>query len=349
VGETVLQASALSIGYRSGRHATRLVASGLDITLRRGELVCLLGPNGTGKSTLLRTLSGLQAPLAGRVLLDNEDVHRMSPSARGRHLSVVLTDRVTAGMMTGYDIVALGRHPHTDWRGTLGKRDHDVIQRALESTDAAALASRQISELSDGERQRVMVARAVAQDPAVMMLDEITAFLDLPRRIEIMRLLATLAHDAGVATVVSTHDLELALRVADRVWLFGREGFVTGAPEDLVLSGAFDRAFASEGVEFDRHLGTFRTATTSRGHVALSGEGVAAIWTTRALERAGYSLSPSDGIPMARVEVRQTAARAEWLLMGDDTVETLATLESLVDSLRAYQASRTHVERRRLQ
>jgi iron complex transport system ATP-binding protein len=219
--------------------------------------------------------------------------------------------------------------------GALEKRDHDAIQRALESTDATALASRQISELSDGERQRVMVARAVAQDPAVMMLDEITAFLDLPRRIEIMRLLATLAHDAGVATVVSTHDLELALRVADRVWLFGREGFVAGAPEDLVLSGAFDRAFASEGVEFDRHLGTFRTATASRGHVALSGDGVAAIWTTRALERAGYSVSPADGHPVARVEVRQTADRPEWLLTREERIETLVTLESVVDSLRS--------------
>lgn len=339
MGDIVLHASALSIGYRSGRDATRLVASGLDVALRRGEIVCLLGPNGTGKSTLLRTLSGLQPPLAGRVLLDNEDVHRLPPAARGRRLSVVLTDRVTAGMMTGYDIVALGRHPHTDWRGTLGSRDHDVIERALVSTDAAALASRQISELSDGERQRVMVARAVAQEPAVMILDEITAFLDLPRRIEIMRLLATLAHDSGVATVVSTHDLELALRVADRVWLFGRNGFVAGAPEDLVLSGAFDRAFASEGVEFDRHLGTFKTATTSRGHVALSGEGVAAIWTIRALERAGFSVSPTDGRPLARVEVRQTATRSEWLLTREDTIETLATLEGVVDSLRAHQAS----------
>jgi iron complex transport system ATP-binding protein len=341
VGETVLQASALSIGYRSGRHATRLVASGLDITLRRGELVCLLGPNGTGKSTLLRTLSGLQAPLAGRVLLDNEDVHRMSPSARGRHLSVVLTDRVTAGMMTGYDIVALGRHPHTNWTGALDQRDREAIQRALESTDAVPLASRQITELSDGERQRVMVARAVAQDPAVMMLDEITAFLDLPRRIEIMRLLATLAHDWGVAIVVSTHDLELALRVADRVWLFGGAGFVAGAPEDLVLSGAFDRAFVSAGLEFDLQQGTFRTAITARGHVAVTGDGVAAIWTTRALERAGFSVSPSDGILVARVEVRRSGDRPEWLLMREHTVETLVTLGSLVDSLRASSGSGT--------
>jgi iron complex transport system ATP-binding protein len=339
MGEMVLQASALSIGYRSSRHAARLVASGLDVVLRRGEIVCLLGPNGTGKSTLLRTLSGLQPPLAGRVLLENDDVHRLPPAARGRRLSVVLTERVTAGMMTGYDIVALGRHPHTDWTGTLRDRDRDAIQRALESTDAASLASRQISELSDGERQRVMVARAVAQAPAVMMLDEITAFLDLPRRIEIMRLLATLAHDRGVAVVVSTHDLELALRVADRVWLFGKGGFVDGAPEDLVLDGAFDRAFVSEGLEFDRQLGTFRTATVSRGHVALSGDGVAAAWTARALERVGYSVSPNGATPMVRIEVRQTDDRPEWRLVRDESVETLATLESLVERLRADPAT----------
>jgi iron complex transport system ATP-binding protein len=341
MGDIVLQASALSIGYRSGRHATRLVASGLDVALRRGEIVCLLGPNGTGKSTLLRTLSGLQPPLAGRVLLDNEDVHVLSPAARGRRLSVVLTDRVTAGMMTGYDIVALGRHPHTNWTGALEKRDHDAIRRALESTDAMPLASRQISELSDGERQRVMVARAVAQEPAVMILDEITAFLDLPRRIEIMRLLATLAHDRGVAIVVSTHDLELALRVADRLWLFGGAEFVAGAPEDLVLGGAFDRAFVSDGLRFDRQQGTFRTSRAARGHVAVTGDGEAMIWTTRALERAGYSVSPSEGILVARVEVRRSGDRREWLLMRENTVETLVTLGSVVDSLRASSESGT--------
>jgi iron complex transport system ATP-binding protein len=174
-----------------------------------------------------------------------------------------------------------------------------------------------------------------------MMLDEITAFLDLPRRIEIMRLLATLAHDWGVAIVVSTHDLELALRVADRVWLFGGSGFVAGAPEDLVLSGAFDRAFVSAGLEFDLQQGTFRTAITARGHVAVTGDGVAAIWTTRALERAGFSVSPSDGILVARVEVRRSGDRPEWLLMREHTVETLVTLGSLVDSLRASSGSGT--------
>jgi iron complex transport system ATP-binding protein len=156
-----------------------------------------------------------------------------------------------------------------------------------------------------------------------------------------MRLLATLAHNRDVAIVVSTHDLELALRVADRVWLFGGAGFVAGAPEDLVLGGAFDRAFVSDGLRFDRQQGTFRTATTARGHVAVTGDGLAATWTTRALERAGYSVSPGGGIPFARVDVRQTDDRAEWWLLGEDGPETLPTLESLVERLRNRCASGT--------
>lgn len=338
MGDVVLEASGLSIGYTLARHARRPVASGLDLILRRGELVCLLGPNGAGKSTLLRTLSGLQSPLAGRVLLDGGDVHRLSPAARARRLSVVLTDRVTAGMMTGYDVVALGRHPHTNWTGALTERDYAAIRRALESTDAAPLATRQVAELSDGERQRVMVARAVAQEPAVMVLDEITAFLDLPRRIDIMRLLATLAHDQGVAIVVSTHDLELALRVADRLWLFGAGELIMGAPEDLVLAGALDRAFVSAGLAFDRRQGSFKTTHAVRGRIAVVGEGVAAIWTARALERAGYEASSQVDAADTRVEVRETKNGHEWVFVQGTSVETLPALESLVATLRVSRA-----------
>jgi iron complex transport system ATP-binding protein len=326
----------LSIGYGT---AAAPLAAGLELGLPRGQLVCLLGPNGTGKSTLLRTLCGLQPPLAGRVLLEGQDLRALSPVARGQRLAVVLTDRITAGMMTGHDVVALGRHPHTDWTGSLTPRDHEAIARALESTDATTLAARQMAELSDGERQRVMVARAVAQEPAVMLLDEITAFLDLPRRIEIMDLLAALAHDHGLAIVVSTHDLELALRTADRLWLFHGGRLDVGAPEDLVLSGAFDEAFAAHGLSFDRETGRFRSDRIGTGAASVIGAGPAAVWTARAVERAGYTLTCGPDTASIRVEVRHTPAGIEWLLEHDHRVEVIGTLEMLVARLRARDAS----------
>jgi iron complex transport system ATP-binding protein len=332
--EPVLQAEWLTIGYALGRRQSRVVAADLTLALSRGELVCLLGPNGAGKSTLLRTLAGLQAPLHGRVSLDGEDLHRMSALERARRLSVVLTERVTAGMLTGYDIVSLGRQPHTDWTGRLTARDHAAVRAALEAVDATALAGRQLAELSDGERQRMMVARAVAQEPRVMVLDEITAFLDLPRRVEIMRLLARLAHRSGTAIVVSTHDLELALRTADRVWLFGAGGRIEcGAPEDLVLTGAFEQAFAADGLTFDREEGSFRTQPEPRGAVTLIGEGLEAAWTSRALERVGYRVTPDGSAVAASIEIRRTGGRPEWRMIHEGQEHTHASLESLAAAL----------------
>jgi len=330
-----LETRALSIGYRQANGASRTVASDVTLALRPGELVCLMGPNGAGKSTLLRTLSGLQRPLDGRVLLEGQDLHAMSVTARGQRLSVVLTDRITAGMLTGYEVTSLGRHPHTDWTGALTAHDHEVVRRALDATGAGLLASRQVAELSDGERQRVMVARAVAQEPVVMLLDEITAFLDLPHRVAIMRLLANLAHERGVAILVSTHDLELSLRTADRLWLFGAAGRIhAGAPEDLVMDGAFEQAFAADGLAFDRDAGVFRTFEPTRGVVSLVGEGSVAAWTARALERAGYRVAACGEQAPLRVEVQSGGDTPRWLLTGNADDTSVTSLEALVAALR---------------
>ena len=172
----------LSIGYQPSRKETKVVAENLNATLRAGELVCLLGPNGAGKSTLMRTMAGMQKPLSGRVELSGVNIHDLPARELAKKLSVVLTERISIGAMTAYSLVALGRYPHTNWAGTLSDKDHEVIQWSLQTTGASEFANQQIGELSDGERQRVRVARALAQEPQLMILDEITAFLDLPRR-----------------------------------------------------------------------------------------------------------------------------------------------------------------------
>ncbi len=233
----------LSVGYPS-RRASRVVLRGLNLSLRAGELVCLLGPNGAGKSTLLRTLAGMQPPISGVVEIRGGDVRRMSEIDLARRLAVVLTETPAVGALTATGVVELGRYPYAGWFGRLSARDHDVVRRVIDAAGARHLAARDYSRLSDGERQRVMIARALAQEPTVLVLDEPTAFLDVSSRCEMMRLMRRLAHDQHLALVLSTHDLELALRTADTVWLIGPDGRLDAAsPGEMVNDGRIDNAF----------------------------------------------------------------------------------------------------------
>ena len=329
---TVLQAEGLQIGYRL-RHATpRIIASDIELRLQAGEVVCLLGPNGVGKSTLLRTLVGMQPPLAGRIWLDGADLTSLTPREVARRLSVVLTERIEVGQLTAYALVTLGRHPHTDWTGRLSPRDEEITRWALEAVDAVSLAQRQVYELSDGERQRVMVARALAQEPLVMILDEPTAFLDLPRRVEMMRLLRRLARETNRALLLSTHDLDLALRSADALWLMAPGGVMhTGAPEDLVLGGAFETAFASEGITFDRYQGHFHVHPPSYRRVALVGDGLVGVWTARALERAGCLVVSGDAPAALQVITNGDEHRPGWeVRINGAAPQQVASLRELV-------------------
>jgi iron complex transport system ATP-binding protein len=322
LSRTVLQTHHLSIGYPKFT-----VAQDIDVLLYAGELVCLIGPNGAGKSTLMRTLAGMQSPLAGYTTLLNDDVHKLDARELARRLSIVLTDRIDVGLLSGYALVALGRHPYTDWTGQLSPHDEAVVRWAVEAVGASDLAPRNVNELSDGERQKLMIARALAQEPAVMLLDEPTAYLDLPRRVEIMLLLRELARKTSRAILLSTHDLDLALRNADRIWLMPKGGDLqVGAPEDLVLSGAFEKAFASEGVQFDKRTGSFKPQVETSKTIAVEGEGVRYIWTVRALERIGYAL---DNAVNCRIMVTDSS----WILQDDGSRTRHESLERLVMAL----------------
>ena len=339
---TVLQACGLTIGYpRRGKTPSHVISSGIEIELHRGEMVCLLGPNGVGKSTFLRTMAAMQRPLAGKVLFDGADIHAISPRDLARRLSVVLTERVNVGLLTVYALVSLGRHPYTDWAGRLTDRDHEAVRRAIEAVGAEDLVHRPIIELSDGERQKVMVARALAQEPSVMILDEITAFLDLPRRVEIMRLLRRLAHESGHAVLLSSHDLELAIRCADRIWLMPKGGddgtaarILSGAPEDLVLDGAFESVFAGEGIVFDRDAGHFKLHESAIGAAVLSGGGIIASWTARALERLGYRVQ-RDGQGVLQVDILEAGGRTVWVARRDGRMSRHHSIGELVSSIRS--------------
>lgn len=329
MSNSLLTTHNLSIGYRTSRKTVRCVARDISVCLEAGELVCLLGPNGAGKSTLLRSLAGMQPPISGEVRLLGDDIYRLAPQDLAKSLSLVLTDKVDVGMLSAYTLVSLGRHPYTDWWGKLTAEDEAIIHWAIKSVGALHLAARQVSELSDGERQKIMIARALAQSPMVMLLDEPTAFLDLPRRVEIMQLLRQLARETNQAILLSTHDLDLALRLADQVWLLTANGILhVGAPEDLVLSGAFADTFRSEGVEFDMFSGEFHLHTPSKAEILLIGDCIATIWTIRALERVGFRVKKGDNYSTVRdatqtpvsVEVISNSKQVLWKITNSSQI-----------------------------
>jgi iron complex transport system ATP-binding protein len=334
----MLTTSSLSIGYRN-----RVLVSGLNLTLASGQLACLIGPNGAGKSTLLRTLAGMQAPLGGEVRLAGENLHNISPARLAQRLAVVLTDRVEAGAMRVSDLVALGRHPYTNWLGNLSAADEAALTRALQLTNTLPFRSRLLAQLSDGERQKVMIARALAQilpnpgDPAqpasVLLLDEPTAFLDLPRRVELLLLLRTLARQTGIAILLSTHDLDLALRVADWLWLLSSTGQMSlGLPEELALNGTLAHTFAGEGIDFDHASGAFRVYQPLRGQISLDSqhEGITAAWTWRALERLGYRVQNGGIRHPLHVEVLNAS---HWRLSAPPLVQEFTSLAELIAAL----------------
>ncbi len=321
----------LTLRHLSAGYKDRPVLRDIDTVLHAGELVCLLGPNGAGKSTLLRTIAGLQKPLHGTVHLGDADLHQLAPSTLAQRLAIVLTERIEADHLRVYDLVALGRQPHTHWIGTLGANDHAAIQQALEATHTVELAARPLAHLSDGERQRVMIARALAQEPQILLLDEPTAFLDLPRRVEVMLLLRQLAHTSGRSFLLSTHDLDLALHVADRIWLLASNGdFAADAPEVLALNGTVTRIFQNEGVAFDVSTGGFNLCLPQYRRARLTGHGPEALWTQRAMTRLGYRLvGDEEEAPISIVVQGQHI----WQVQMNETMSTLHSLNDVLDVL----------------
>lgn len=323
----------LTIGYRTGRRTTT-VAAGLRAQARRGELSVLLGPNGCGKSTLLRTLSGLQPALDGRVLLDGADVGKLTPDELARRIAVVLTERVDPGLLSVRELVGLGRIPHLGISARMRAADHAVVDWALAAVDAGELAQRPAAELSDGQRQRVLTARALAQQPSVLILDEPTAFLDVPSRAGLVEVLRSLAREHGLAIVMSTHDLELALRVADRAWLLDRDGQLLDAiPEDLVLEGRINTLFDGDTLRFDTASGVFEVRGRQGRPARIDAPDPLRAVLQRVLSREGWQ----PGEP-AEIVVAATGKDRIHVHTGA-TPATPTTLDKLPELLRSAPAT----------
>ena len=291
----VIQGQDLSIGYRTGK-LEKIVHEHLNFQLHAGELTCLLGANGTGKSTLLRTLSASQPALGGALDILGKPLAEYTEKERSRTIGVVLTDKTFAGGLSVYELVGLGRQPHTGFFGRLSKEDKRIIEEAMENVGIAHKARSYTAELSDGERQKVMIAKALVQECPLILLDEPTAFLDVVSRIEIMHLLHRLAVEQQKAILLSTHDIEQALVLSDKLWLLSKEhGLQTGVTEDIILNHQMENLFDRKDIRFDYDHGVYYPLANGQKEIFVSSENPTLLhWTINALNRKGYQCVSHD-------------------------------------------------------
>lgn len=329
MGGIIAETIDLAVGYRN-RKRIFTVMKGISLQARRGELVALIGRNGTGKSTLLRTIVGLQPPLDGKIMLDGRSLRDTGTSELPRIVSFVSTEPVAVRNIRVCDVVALGRFPYTNWIGTRTAADNDAVTAAMEATGMAGLAERSIDSISDGERQRTLIARSLAQDTGLLVMDEPTAFLDLPSRYGIVSLLRSLTRDKGKCVIYSTHDLDTAINEADRIWLMTEEGVSDGAPEDLMLKGTLASAFESPLLSFSVNDGTFSFVRSRRSTVTLEGRGKAARLTARALARCGYTTGPDARLI---IKISDGSHGTEWTVTDGRREDNYSSLYDLVANL----------------
>src|SRR5574343_700384 len=254
--KSILHTEELSIGY-SSKKGGHLIKENIQISLEAGKLITLLGANGIGKSTLLKTLTGIIPPLSGSVKLANKEISSYKPQELAQELSVVLTEKLPPSNLNIAELIALGRQPYTNWLGTLTETDFEYIEKAITLTDIHHLIDKKHDEISDGQLQKVLIARALAQDTPLIILDEPTTHLDLYHKVAGFKLLQKLAHEAQKCILFSTHDLDLAIQLSDEVIVMTETFCVQDQPCNLIEKNVFDLLFKDEHIVFDKQYGKF--------------------------------------------------------------------------------------------
>jgi len=252
----ILQTQHLRIGY-SSKAQTKVIASDVSIQLEQGKLIGLVGANGIGKSTLLRTLTGIQKSLSGTVLLNEKPIDSFEPLALAQQISVVLTEKLPPSNLTVYELIALGRQPYTNWLGKLTEEDKIQIENAISLTEIGHLIHQKYYEISDGQLQKVLIARALAQDTPLIVLDEPATHLDLLHKVSLFKLLKKLTVETQKCIMFSTHDIDLAIQLSDEMIVMTNEKVIQNQPCNLILDGTFSNLFSSENILFDSEKGKF--------------------------------------------------------------------------------------------
>lgn len=326
----ILSLDSLKIGYSSG-NITKVLLPPLNACAKTGELIAVIGRNGIGKSTLLRTLAGLQKPLGGNILYEGRNIKDYTRLELAIKVGYISTEIVRVSSMSVYDLVALGRFPYTNWFGKIETDDHERILDAISKTAMASFSDKFVSELSDGERQKAMIARILAQDTGIMVMDEPTAFLDISAKYEILHLLHNLSCESKKTIIFSTHDLQMAISQSDKIWLILDDSLIEGAPEDLMISGAFDNLFSSTNVSFNTEDGTFSFRSDTNGSIYIEGTGIRRYWTEKAVNRAGYSVSKEKTDTFIILPSEHSSF---WRLKNQLKTEEFRSIYELINSLR---------------
>jgi iron complex transport system ATP-binding protein len=256
INNHILTTSNLSVGY-SSKKEIKTIATHINLKLKKGELIALIGANGIGKSTLLRTLIGIQPPLSGNVILNEKNINEYDSISFAQNLSIVLTEKLPPSNLTVFEIIALGRQPYTNWLGNLSDNDISKINEAMELTQITSLAEKKHYEISDGQLQNVLVARALAQDTPLIILDEPTTHLDLLHKVSLFKLLKKLAKETNKCILFSTHDIDMAIQISDEMIIMTDENVVQDQPCNFISKGNFETLFKNEHIAFDREKGKF--------------------------------------------------------------------------------------------
>lgn len=325
----VLHINNLTIGFGKGKRA-KIICKHLSANMNSGELICLLGENGVGKSTLIRTLCGFQPALDGEATLLGKNLLSLTEKELALMAAVVLTDRVVVPNATVEELVGLGRSPYTGVFGNLNNEDKQIVHSSVDKCGILHKKKERLSNLSDGEKQKAFIAKALAQNTPVIFLDEPTAFLDLPARVEIIQLLRQIANTSGKSMLMSTHDLDLALQMADRLWLLSPgKPLLTGSPEDLLLNNSFQSLFTNKGIEFDIRTGLFKVQYQHLAELPVKGHGFEYVLLRRAFARKGVKLVTIKDEEKIRLEIDKDSTepfrlfKEGSLLTAEEKVENI--------------------------
>lgn len=254
--KNILTTSNLSIGYKT-KTATNVIAQSLNLNLQQGKLIALIGANGVGKSTLLRTITGIQKPISGSVLLNGKNIQDLDTLTLAQNLSIVLTEKLPPSNLTVFELIALGRQPYTNWIGTLSDVDIAKVNDAMALTQISHLAAKKHYEISDGQMQKVLISRALAQDTPLIILDEPTTHLDLLHKVALFKLLKKLTHETGKCILFSTHDIDMAIQLSDEMIIMTPETVLQDEPCNFISKGSFNTLFKDEHIAFDADKGKF--------------------------------------------------------------------------------------------
>jgi len=283
----VISTKDLNVGYDS-----KVIIRDVEVNALRGQTICLIGPNGAGKSTILRTLSGMLAPVEGTVYIGEKNMREVEPVSKAKQMAVVLTEKLNVNMATAYDIVAMGRMPYTGFFGRLSVDDHRIVRECIETVGADSLSARDFRSLSDGEKQKIMIARALAQEPSLIILDEPTSHLDIRHKVEVMSILNRLSGESGVTVIMALHDIDIAVKSCQIVLMI-KDGVVVnqGKPEDIISQDTIGELYNIDGASYDSVLGSLEICNEKSPEVYIAAGAGTGAPIFRMISRMGYGIA----------------------------------------------------------